>query len=90
MDYFVNNKQQQQTEKNHWPLKAVVKALSGQSIRNKGGKAKQSKLSLLQFKTYACFSFCFSSALLLGKVKFCIFMARPVRFGKKLWMFCKD
>ena len=43
MDYLVNNKQQQQTEKNHWPLKAVVKALSGQSIRNEGRKAKQSK-----------------------------------------------
>ena len=43
MDYLVNNKQQQQQiEKNHWPLKAVVKALSGQSIRNEGRKAKQS------------------------------------------------
>ena len=91
MDYLVNNKQQQQqtNKKYHWPLKAVVKALSSQSKRNKGGKAKQSKLSLLQFKTYVRFSFCFSSVLLLGKVKFCIFMARPVRFEKKLWMLCK-
>ena len=82
MDYLVNNKPQHNKQTNHWPLKEVVKALSSQSKRNKGGKAKQSKLSLLQFKTYVCFSFCFSSVLLLGKVKFCIFMAQPVRFEK--------
>ena len=62
MDYLVNNKQQQQTNKqNHWPLKAVVKALSSQSKRNNGGKAKQSKLPLLQFIMFAFLSFFFCS-----------------------------